>query len=82
MTKRVSKRIDEGFLRGLFDHVARMENDRIAKRVYVGQCAGNGSVGRPWKRGIDGLDVREAKRMVHDMDEWWGMCGAYLGRGG
>ena len=41
----------------------RKENDRIAKRVYVGVC----SVGRPWKRWIDtvkdylkkrGLDIR------------------------
>ena len=30
-----------------------MENDRIAKRVYVGECAGNRSVGRPWKRWTD-----------------------------
>ena len=44
-----------------------MENDRIAKRVYVGGCAGSLSVGRPRKGWIDtveeclrkrGLDVR------------------------
>ena len=29
--------------------VERMENDRIAKRVYIGECAGSRSVGRPWK---------------------------------
>ena len=33
--------------------VERMENDRIAVRVYVGVCAGRCSVGRPWKRWID-----------------------------
>ena len=33
-----------------FGHVERMENDRIDKRVYVGECAGSHSVGRPWKR--------------------------------
>ena len=52
-----------------------MENGRITKRVYVGECAGNGSVGRLRKRWIDtvkdclkkrGLDVRQARRMVHD----------------
>ena len=37
----------------LFSHVERMENDRIAKRFYVGMYAGSCSVGRPWKRWID-----------------------------
>ena len=45
-----------------------MENDRIAKRVYVGECAGG-----LWKRLIDtvkdclrkrGLNVSQARRMV------------------
>ena len=44
--KGVHKRIDEGVLRWL-GHVERMENDRNAKRVYVGECAGS--------RGSDGL---------------------------
>ena len=53
----------------------RMENDRIAKRVYVEEFAGSCSVGRPQKRWIDtvkdclkkrGLNVRQAKRMVHN----------------
>ena len=26
------------------------KNDRITKRVYVGECAGSHSVGRLWKR--------------------------------
>ena len=39
--------IGEGVLRW-FDHVERMGNDRIAKRVYIGECAA--SVGRPRKR--------------------------------
>ena len=43
--------------------------------VYVGECTGSQSVGRPWKRWIDtvkdclrkkGLDVRQARRRVHD----------------
>ena len=58
-----------------------MESDRIGNRVYVGECAGSRSVSRPRKRGIDtvkdclkkrGLDVRQAKRMVHDGCEWRG----------
>ena len=30
-----------------------MENNRTAKRVYVGECAGSHSVGRPQKIWID-----------------------------
>ena len=50
-----------------------MENDRIAKKFYVGQFAGRRSVDRLRKRWIDtmkeclkkrGLDVRQARRMV------------------
>ena len=33
--------------------VERMENDRVVKRVYVGECTGSRSVGRPRKRWID-----------------------------
>ena len=70
--------IDEGVFRW-FGHVERMENDRIATRVYVRVCACSPSVGRPWKRRIDsvkdclkkrGLDVRQARRMVHDRSIW------------
>ena len=52
-----------------------MENDKIAKRVYEGECTGSRSVGRPRKRRIDtmndclkkrGLDVRQARIMLHD----------------
>ena len=63
---------DEGVPRW-FGHVEKMERDRIAKRAYVGECAGSRLVGRPLKRWIDtvknclgkrGLDVRKARRMV------------------
>ena len=56
-----------------------MEKDRIAKRVYVGECAGSRSVGRLQKRWTDtvkdylrkrGLDVRQARRMLQDRNEW------------
>ena len=46
------KRIDEGVLRW-FGHEPRMEKARIAKRVYVVECAGSGLVCRLWKRWID-----------------------------
>ena len=73
----VTKGIDEkinGVLRW-FGHVERMENYKIAKRVYVGERAGSCPVRRPRKRWIDtvkdclknrGLDVRQSRRMVHD----------------
>ena len=50
--KGVDERIDEGALRS-FGHAERVKNYRIAKRVYVGECAGSHSVGRPRKRWID-----------------------------
>ena len=56
-------------------------NNRIAKRVYMGECVGNCLVSCPQKKWIDkvndclkkkkrGLNVREARRMVHDRSEW------------
>ena len=80
MRKGLDERIDEGVLQW-FGHVERMENDRIAKRVYVAVWDGSSSVGRWRKRWIDtvkvclkkrGLDVRQAKRMVQDRSEWRG----------
>ena len=47
----LNERIDEAVL-WCFGHVERMERDRIAKRVYVGECAGSHSVSR---HGRDGL---------------------------
>ena len=70
--KDLDERIDEGVL-WWFGHIERMERDRIAKRVYLRECAGTFSVGRPWKRWIDtvkeclrkrGLDVRQGMRMA------------------
>ena len=50
--KGVDERIDEGDL-FWFSNMERMENDMIAKRVYVGVCAGSRSVGQQRKRRID-----------------------------
>ena len=78
--KGLDERIDEGMFRW-FDHVERMEREQIAKRVYVGECAGNRSVGRPQKRWIDtvkeclrkrGLDIKQARRMFQDRSKWRG----------
>ena len=51
---RVAKGINESVLRW-FSHIERMEKDRIAKMVYVGECVGNRKVGRPRKRWIDSI---------------------------
>ena len=56
-----------------------MENERISRRVYVGECSGSRLVGRPRKRWIytlkdclkeRDLDVRQARRMFHDINVW------------
>ena len=82
MKKGVDERIVEGVLRW-FDHVEKMENDKIAKTVCVGKCAGSHSLGRTRMKWIDtvkdclrkrGLDVRKARRMVHDRSDWRGVC--------
>ena len=53
----------------------RMENDRIVKRVYEGECIDSYSVCRWQNKWIDTmkeclkekcLDVRQARRIVHD----------------
>ena len=75
--KWVDERIDESVL-WWFSHV---ENDRIAKRMYVGEFASSCSLGRLRKRWIDamkdclrksGVDIRQERRMVQDRSEWWG----------
>ena len=50
--KGLEESIDEGVLQW-FGHVKRMENDRIAKRVYAGECSGSHAMDRPQKRWID-----------------------------
>ena len=59
----------------------RMEKDKSAKGVYVGEFAGSRSVGRPRKRWIDNvkeclkkreLVVRKPRGMVEDRSEWRG----------
>ena len=78
--KGLDERINEGMLQW-FGHVERMENDRTAKRVYIGECTGSCSVVKLRKRWIDmvkdclrkrGLDVRQAGKMVQNRCEWWG----------
>ena len=72
VTKRLDERIDEGVLRW-FGLVKRMEDDMIAKKVHVGECACSRSVGRPWKRWIDTVKDCLKKRefwMSSKQGEW------------
>ena len=59
--KKGLEKIDKGVLRW-FGHVERMENDRMAKRICVGECVGSRLVGRPRKRGIDSVNECLKKR--------------------
>ena len=87
VTKGEDERIDEGVLRW-FGHVERIENNKTAKRVHVGECAGSHSVARARKRWIDtvkdclkkrGLEVTQARRMVQDRNEWGDCEGECMG---
>ena len=44
MKKGLDERIDQGVLQW-FGHVERIERDRTAKRIYVGECVGSHLVG-------------------------------------
>ena len=59
--------IDEGILRWL-GLVERMENEKIAKRVYVRKCTV--SVGMPWKRWINTVKDCLMKRGLDDRIVW------------
>ena len=37
-------------------------DDRIAKRVYVGECVGSRSLGKQWMRWIDTIKESSRKR--------------------
>ena len=78
VAKGVDERIDESVLRWV-GHIERLENDRISKRMYIGECVGSRSIGRLRKRWIDfvcdclkkrDLNVGQTRRMVYDRNEW------------
>ena len=52
MAKGVNERIEEDVLHW-FSYVESMENDRIAKRLYVGEFAGSISAGQTQKEEVD-----------------------------
>ena len=52
MAKGVDERIKEDVL-NWFSHVERMENDIIAKSLYIGEFASSSSTGQPRKEEVD-----------------------------
>ena len=72
--KGVDKRVDKGFP-WFFRHLKRMENYKIAKRVYVGECAGSSSVSRLQKRWIDTMKDYLKKRALDVEQVEWCMIG-------
>ena len=69
MAKGVDERI-EGEDLHWFIHVERMENDRIAKRLY----AGSRSAGQPQKEEVDQYCERQSRRMVQVFEEEYYNC--------
>src|SRR5678816_2920524 len=59
--KGVNERIIESMLRW-FGHVERMNDSRLVKRMYSGECVGNRPAGRPMKKWIESLKVSEGER--------------------
>src|SRR5678816_2521990 len=83
--KGVNERINERTLR-LFGHVERMDDSRLVKRMYSGECAGYRPAGRPKKKWIDSVkefleernvSLPKAKRKVHNKSEWRGFVKGY-----
>src|SRR5678816_1591708 len=78
--KGVNERINESTLRW-FGHVERMNDSRLVKRMYNGECVGNRPAGRP-KKWIESVkeclkerneSLAEARIKVHNRNEWWGL---------
>ena len=63
MTKGIDEMIDESVLQW-FGNIERMRNNRIAKRVYVGESIKSHLVGCQWKRWINSVNDRLKKKKV------------------
>src|SRR5678815_4983448 len=83
--KGVHERINESMLRW-FGHVERMNESRLVKRMYSGECVGNRPAGRPkrkWTESVNeclkeiNVSLAEARIKVHDRREWRGFVRGY-----
>ena len=84
--KGVNERINVSTLRW-FGHVERMDDSRLVKRMYSGECVGNRPDGRPKKKWIESenecLEEREKRCIigVNALVLLWGMVVAHFGQG-
>ena len=83
--KGVKERIGESILRW-FGHLERMDESRLVKRVYMGECVGNKRRSRPrtkWIKSVKlclekrNLGLDEARGLVHNRNEWRGIVRGY-----
>ena len=84
----VGERMDQNVLRWL-GHVERMEDDRLARKVYELEVQGPRCRGRPRKEWMDGvkevltkmgLTIQEAKACIQDRREWHSVPQLFLTR--
>ena len=73
MTKGIDEMIDESVLRQ-FGNIERMRNNRIAKRVYVGESIKSHLVGCQWKRWINSVNDRLKKKKVQKLGKQGEQC--------
>src|SRR5678816_3860301 len=66
--KGVNERINESTLRW-FDHVERMNDSWLVKRMYSGECVGNRPAGRPKKKWIYSVNECLKERNVSFTEE-------------
>src|SRR5678815_2020700 len=80
MKKGVNERINESTLRW-FGDMERMNDSRLVKRMYSGECVRNRPAGRPKKKWIESVNeclkerdmsLAEARIKVHNKSEWRG----------
>merc|ERR1712002_1395453 len=78
----VCERMDQAVLRW-FEHVERMGNERLVKRVYDSEVRGARRRGRPmksWMNGVNetlvrkGLNIQEARASMQDRNGWRSIC--------
>ena len=69
-----------------FGHVERMNDSRLVKRMYSGECVGNQQAGRPKEKWIESVNeclkernvsLAGARIKVHNRSGWRGFVRGY-----